>query len=427
MDTTKAITHLSLCAGYDGIGIGLERVLPSLRAIAYVEIEAFAIENLVSKMESEQLDAAPVYTDVKTFPYKEFCGRVDILSGGFPCQPFSNAGVKKGVEDSRHLYPHFSRGIEECKPGIVFLENVEGIISSKTAEGESVLHYVLKDLERLGYQATAGVFSASEVGFPHQRKRVFIMGYAKHNGYVTNEKLRSISEASNNNKERQNRSIESKRTSTSRISSSIQRCDELSDTENIGCRGRSNRNDSGRWSVQEQTSQEQSDIRSEVEGCSGNISDTNSKGLERSIRSCSQRNMQRPTISNGELSDTNGRGGRKDMWREDRESGLTHEESKTRSTSKLGNTEGTRQSSSDDRQRKTQYGRTSPWNVQSVARPNEQQHEWEEPRVKPKLGRTTNGTSSRVDRLRLLGNGVVPQVATKAFVVLMNRLLTNDV
>ena len=458
MDTTKTITHLSLCAGYDGIGIGLERVLPNLRAIAYVEIEAFAIANLVSKMESEQLDAAPIYSDVKTFPYKEFRGRVDILSGGFPCQPFSQAGVRKGVEDPRHLYPHFSRGIEECKPGIVFLENVEGIISSKTAEGESVLHYVLKDLERLGYKAEAGVFSASEVGFPHQRKRVFIMGYStsercererlwiqqwqegsvsrrtseelgnsKHNGYVTNEKLRSISEASNNNKERQNRSIESKRTSTSRISSSIQRCDELSDTENIGCRGRSNRNDSGRWDIQEQTSQEQSDIRSEIEGCSRNISDTNSEGLERSIRSCSQRNMQRPTISNRELSDTNGRGGRKDMWREDRESGLSNEESETRSTSKLGNTEGTRQSSSDDRQRETQHGRTSPWNVQSVARPNEQQHEWEEPRVKPKLGRTTNGSSSRVDRLRLLGNGVVPQVATKAFVVLMNRLLTNDV
>tara|TARA_X000001382_G_scaffold22695_1_gene13781 strand:- start:921 stop:2207 length:1287 start_codon:yes stop_codon:yes gene_type:complete len=428
VDNTKAITHLSLCAGYDGIGIGLERVLPNLRAIAYVEIEAFAIENLVSKMESEQLDAAPVYTDVKTFPYKEFCGRVDILSGGFPCQPFSQAGARKGVEDSRHLYPHFSRGIEECKPGIVFLENVEGIISSKTAEGESVLHYVLKDLERLGYQATAGVFSASEVGFPHQRKRVFIMGYSKHNGYVTNEKLRSISEASNNNKERQNRSIESKRTSTSKISSSIQGCEELSDTENIGCRGRSNKDDSGRWNIQEQTSQEQSDIRSKVKGCSRNISDTNGKGLERHTNNDTERQVSNSTESSSQLSDTISDRSR-EVQNERKQSGIEMFEcvSEKRTASELGNTEGTRQSSSDDRQRETQYGRTSPWDVQSVARPNEQQHEWEEPRVKPKLGRTTNGIDSRVDRLRLLGNGVVPQVATKAFVVLMNRLLTNDV
>ena len=396
MDTTKAITHLSLCAGYDGIGIGLERVLPNLRAIAYVEIEAFAIANLVSKMESEQLDAAPVYTDVKTFPYKEFCGRVDILSGGFPCQPFSNAGVKKGVEDPRHLYPYISRGIEECKPRIVFLENVEGIISSKTADGESVLHYVLKDLERLGYQATAGVFSASEVGFPHQRKRVFILGQKM--GHTSSIRLCRPSEkqreTSTNKKREERRLHELEGTSAlSRDESFEKRSDELSDTECSRMRGGRSSEECG-----DDTNRIQSDtkkrnkLRSEVEGCSTNISDTN------------------------------GRGGRKDMWREDRESGLTYEESETRSASELGNTERARQSSSDDRQRETQYGRTSTWDVQSVARPNEQQHEWEEPRVKPKLGRTTNGTSSRVDRLRLLGNGVVPQTATKAFVTLFNRL-----
>jgi DNA (cytosine-5)-methyltransferase 1 len=381
-----------------------------------VEIEAFAIANLVSKMESEQLDAAPIYSDVKTFPYKEFCGRVDILSGGFPCQCFSNAGAKKGVDDPRHLYPYFSRGIEECKPRIVFLENVEGIISSKTHDGQSVLQYVLSDLERLGYQAEAGIFSASEVGFPHQRKRVFIMGYSKHNGlFECSEKARR----------------EKRESQQRRMQESSGRCDQLSDTENIGCRGRNSTSEDQQDRSVLQREQERREMVSQVEGCSGNISDTN------------------------------GRGGNKDMWREDRESRFTNEESKTRSASEfsdtsserlerhtkyetktrdgqsehksssksiseLGNTERTRQSSSNDRQRETQYGRTSPWDVQSVARPNEQQHEWEEPRVKSKLGRTTNGSSGRVDRLRLLGNGVVPQVAAKAFVVLINRLLTNS-
>ena len=178
MDTTKAITHLSLCSGYSGIGLGLKRVLPNLREIAHVEIEAFVVANLVAKMETKKLPAAPIYTDVKTFPYQRFSGCVDILSGGFPCQPFSSAGVRKGVEDPRHLYPYISKGIRKCKPGVVFLENVEGIISSKTADGESVLKYVLSDLEEMGYRATAGIFSAVEVGAPHQRKRVFIMGYS---------------------------------------------------------------------------------------------------------------------------------------------------------------------------------------------------------------------------------------------------------
>ena len=178
MDNTKTITHLSLCSGYEGIGLGLRRVLPNLREIAYVEREGFPVANLVAKMEAGELDAAPVFTDVKTFPYGKFRGCVDILSGGFPCQPFSAAGKRKATDDPRHLFPYIRDGIRECQPRIVFLENVEGIISSKTPDGESVLQYVLRELEGLDYIATAGVFSAAEVSAPHQRKRVFILGLA---------------------------------------------------------------------------------------------------------------------------------------------------------------------------------------------------------------------------------------------------------
>ncbi len=176
MDNTKSfLRHISLCSGYAGIDIGLRRVLPNCRTVAYVEIEAFAIQNLVDKIETKELDAAPIHTNLKTFPFKEFRGCVDILSGGFPCQPFSNAGTKQSTEDPRHLFPYILAGIEKCQPAVVFLENVEGIISSKTGDGESVLKYVLRSLEEVGYRATAGVFSASEIGAPHQRKRVFIM------------------------------------------------------------------------------------------------------------------------------------------------------------------------------------------------------------------------------------------------------------
>ena len=178
VDTTKTINHLSLCSGYEGIGSGLSRVLPTLRNIAYVEREGFPAANLVAKMEAGALAPAPVHTDVKTFPFAEFRGCVDILSGGFPCQPFSSAGKRKGVEDPRHLFPYIAEGIRECQPSIVFLENVEGILSCRTGDGEPVLQYVLRTLEGMGYRATAGVFSAAEVGASHQRKRVFILGVA---------------------------------------------------------------------------------------------------------------------------------------------------------------------------------------------------------------------------------------------------------
>jgi DNA (cytosine-5)-methyltransferase 1 len=95
MDHT-AITHLSLCAGYGGIDLGLRRCIPSLRTIAYSEIEAFACEVLLARMEGGQIDAAPIWPDVRSFPWEQFRERVDILSGGYPCQPFSAAGKRLG-------------------------------------------------------------------------------------------------------------------------------------------------------------------------------------------------------------------------------------------------------------------------------------------------------------------------------------------
>lgn len=168
VDTTSPITHVSLCAGYGGIDLGLKRAIPSLRTIAFSEIEAFACANLVSKMEAGLLDPAPIWTDLKTFPWSEFHGCVDILSGGYPCQPFSAAGKRLGAEDPRHLWPHISAGIAAMRPSVCFFENVEGHISLGLPD-------VLQDLAGMGYRTTFCVASASEVGAPHQRKRIFIL------------------------------------------------------------------------------------------------------------------------------------------------------------------------------------------------------------------------------------------------------------
>ena len=172
MDTTKAITHVSLCAGYGGIDLGLSRAIPSLRTVAFSEIEAFACANLVSKMEAGLLDCAPIWTNLKTFPWAEFYGRVDLLSGGYPCQPFSSAGKRLGTEDPRHLWPFIANGIRLMRPKLCFFENVEGHISLGLRE-------VISKLESMGYKVSWGIFSAREVGAPHQRKRVFIMAHDK--------------------------------------------------------------------------------------------------------------------------------------------------------------------------------------------------------------------------------------------------------
>ena len=171
MDTTKTATHVSLCAGYGGIDLGLKRAIPSLRTIAFSEIEAFACANLVAKMEAGNLDPAPIWTDVKTFPYASFHGKVDILSGGYPCQPFSAAGKRLGADDPRHLWPFIADGVAAMRPEWCFFENVEGHISLG-------LPNVIEDLAGMGYRTAWGIFSASEVGACHERRRVFILAHA---------------------------------------------------------------------------------------------------------------------------------------------------------------------------------------------------------------------------------------------------------
>jgi len=172
VDTARQLPNvISFCSGYAGIERGLDLAGFEHRVAAYVEIEAFAITNLVDKMESGQLAPAPIWTDLKTFPAGLFRGSVDLITGGYPCQPFSAAGQRKGKDDPRHLWPYISEAIRIIRPRKVFFENVEGHISLG-------LNEVISDLEARGYDTTWGIFSAREVGAFHQRKRVYIMADA---------------------------------------------------------------------------------------------------------------------------------------------------------------------------------------------------------------------------------------------------------
>ena len=106
------IHGLALCAGVGGLELGLKLALgDAFRTVGYVEREAFAASTLVARMEDEALDRAPVWDDLKTFDGVPWRGKVDLVSAGYPCQPFSVAGKRRGESDPRHHWPHVLRAI----------------------------------------------------------------------------------------------------------------------------------------------------------------------------------------------------------------------------------------------------------------------------------------------------------------------------
>jgi DNA (cytosine-5)-methyltransferase 1 len=190
-NTFQSLSTLSLCHGIGGLDHGLERGIAALRNphgyqnqegwdnrcagilqyAAYVEIESIAAYNLVAKMEQGLLAPAPVFTDVKTFPYEQFYQKIHILTGGYPCQPFSQAGLQNGVADPRHLFPFIEHGIDAARPVLCFFENVANHLNIGYRE-------VRARISSLGYKVEADIFAAEQVGAPHLRKRLFILAVA---------------------------------------------------------------------------------------------------------------------------------------------------------------------------------------------------------------------------------------------------------
>jgi DNA (cytosine-5)-methyltransferase 1 len=117
--------------------------------------------------------------DIKELDATAYAGRVDILTGGFPCQPYSLAGKRKGKEDERHLWPEMLRVIRECSPRYVVGENVRGLVGW---DGGLVFEEVCADLEACGYAVQPFLLPACGVGAPHRRDRVWFVAYANDKG-----------------------------------------------------------------------------------------------------------------------------------------------------------------------------------------------------------------------------------------------------
>lgn len=119
------------------------------------------------------------YNDITKTDFTVHRGEIDILTGGFPCQPYSTAGLRKGKADERHLFPDMLRCIKEVKPRWVIGENVRGLVNWNAG---MVFNEVCDDLEREGYEVQPFLIPAAGVNAPHQRYRIWFVAYSNNNG-----------------------------------------------------------------------------------------------------------------------------------------------------------------------------------------------------------------------------------------------------
>jgi site-specific DNA-cytosine methylase len=126
-------------------------------------------------MKDGYLDDAEIFDDIKEFKWK----KTDMVVGGFPCQPFSNAGDRKGEADDRNMWPDTLRVIRMARPRYVFLENVPGLLSGDDEGRQPYVYTVLRDLAEEGFDAEWEIVGADDAGASHRRKRWFCFAYRK--------------------------------------------------------------------------------------------------------------------------------------------------------------------------------------------------------------------------------------------------------
>ena len=164
----KKLKILDLFSGIGGFSLGLEAT-GGFETAAFCEIDPYCRSVL-----KKHWPGVPIFEDIRKLKGTDI-GTVDIITGGYPCQPFSVAGKQKGVEDKRHLWPEYFRIIKECRPTWVIGENVGGHIKLG-------LDSVIEDLESEGYAARTFSISASSVGANHQRERIWIVANSDSSG-----------------------------------------------------------------------------------------------------------------------------------------------------------------------------------------------------------------------------------------------------
>jgi DNA (cytosine-5)-methyltransferase 1 len=159
------MTHASLFSGIGGFDLAAEWM--GWENVFHCEWNEFG-----QKVLKHYWPEAESFNDITKTNFTKYANRIDILTGGFPCQPYSMAGKRKGKEDERHLWPEMLRCIREIKPRWVVGENVFGIVNWN---GGLVFNEVQSDLEAEGYEVFPYVLPAASINAPHRRDRVFFI------------------------------------------------------------------------------------------------------------------------------------------------------------------------------------------------------------------------------------------------------------
>lgn len=168
------VRHLDLFSGIGGFALA-GRMAGGIETVGFCEIDEYC-----QRVLAKNFPGVPIHGDIRTLNGNEY-GTVDLVTGGYPCQPFSVAGGRAGQADDRHLWPEMRRVVETARPRWIVAENVTGHISMGLDE-------VLVDLESIGYSWEAAIIPALAVDAQHRRDRLWIMAYANSAGLAEREK-----------------------------------------------------------------------------------------------------------------------------------------------------------------------------------------------------------------------------------------------
>ncbi len=167
----EGLRELALFAGAGGGILGGK--LLGWQTICAVEYNAYARSVLLARQNDGTLASFPVWDDVRTFDGRPWCGLVDVVSGGFPCQDISPIGLRAGIDGEQSgLWGDMARIIGEVLPRYVLVENSSHLVGNGLAR-------VLSDLAKLGFDAQWGIIGANDVGADHERKRLFLVAHAQ--------------------------------------------------------------------------------------------------------------------------------------------------------------------------------------------------------------------------------------------------------